>query len=64
MFLMMFVNNVSVYIREIGLSKRYLWEETYNKILNQINKDLPEDQKVKKYNSYHIKYFGQYFAII
>ena len=63
MFLMMFVNNVSVYIREIGLSKRYLGEETYNKILNQINKDLPEDQKVKNITN-HIKYFGQYFAII
>jgi len=33
--------------RRIGLSKRYLGEETYNKILDQINKDLPEDEKVK-----------------
>ena len=34
------------YFRRIGLSKRYLGEETYNKILDQINKDLPEDEKV------------------
>ena len=34
------------YFRRIGLSKRYLGEQTYNKILDQINKDLPEDEKV------------------
>lgn len=33
-------------IRRVGLSKKFLGEEAYNKTLEQINADLPESEKV------------------
>jgi len=34
-------------IRRIGLSERYLGKEKYNEVLEKINKDLPEGEKVE-----------------
>ena len=33
--------------RRIGLSKSLLGEEAYNRTLEKLNKDLPEDKKVR-----------------
>ena len=37
--------------RRIGLSKSLLGEEAYNRTLEKLNKDLPEDKKVRTVKS-------------